>query len=198
MPGGPGDEYRRAPFLNASGLPPDALSWAPPPFTVASSASGEVTRVTSDSVAEDLSGCCRAVRHNRSGQISVSATSAARPGRIGGGNDAVAQTHFAIDVIEGLLRGLDATLADVTRTRVYVRHRKDCMAVAAAHGARFGDAKPAYTLVQANLAADEALVEIEVEAWAMAAPAPAAAAPTPSPAPAAQGRPGPRPSSNGS
>ena len=57
--------------------------------------------------------------------------------RVIGGSDPAAQAHFVIDKIEGALQSLGATLADVIRTRVYVRNIDDWEPVARAHGARF-------------------------------------------------------------
>jgi enamine deaminase RidA (YjgF/YER057c/UK114 family) len=81
-----------------------------------------------------------------------------------GGTDAAAQTHFAIDKIEGALQSLGGRLDDVVRTRVFVSRLADWPAVARAHGARFGRIKPANTLVRADLVGNEYLVEIEAEA----------------------------------
>ena len=81
-----------------------------------------------------------------------------------GGSDPAAQAHFVIDKIEGALQSLGATLADVTRTRIYVRNVNDWEPVARAHGARFAAIQPANTLVGAALVGDEYLVEIEAEA----------------------------------
>ncbi len=81
-----------------------------------------------------------------------------------GGTDPAAQTHFAIDKIEGALQSLGAKLEDVVRTRVFVAHLDDWEAVARAHGERFRHIQPANTLVAASLVGDEYLVEIEAEA----------------------------------
>ena len=94
----------------------------------------------------------------------MSGTTATMGDRVIGAGDAAAQTHFVIDKIEGVLQSLGASLADVVRTRVYVRNIADWEAVARAHGARFGAVRPANTLVSAALVGDEYLVEIEVEA----------------------------------
>ena len=84
--------------------------------------------------------------------------------RVIGGSDAAAQTHFVIDKIEGALQSLGAKLADVIRTRIYVRNIADWEPVARAHGARFREIQPANTLVAADLVGDAYLVEIEAEA----------------------------------
>jgi enamine deaminase RidA (YjgF/YER057c/UK114 family) len=111
---------------------------------------------------ERLAGFARAVRQGR--RVVVSGTTATLGDRVIGGNDPAAQAHFAIDKIEGALHSLGATLADVIRTRVYVRNIADWEAVARAHGARFATIQPANTLVAAALVGDEYLVEIEADA----------------------------------
>lgn len=94
----------------------------------------------------------------------MSGTTATLGDRAIGGSDPAAQTHFAIDKIEGALQSLGAALTDVVRTRVYVRHVRDWEAVARAHGERFGRIQPANTLIGADLVGDEYLVEIEADA----------------------------------
>jgi enamine deaminase RidA (YjgF/YER057c/UK114 family) len=112
---------------------------------------------------EALAGYARAVRVGD--RILVSGTTATdADGRLVGAGDAAAQARFALDKIEGALRQLGGTVADVVRTRVYVRDIGDWEAVARVHGERFGAIRPANTLVQAHLVGDEYLVEIEAEA----------------------------------
>ena len=54
-------------------------------------------------------------------------------------------------------------MADVVRTRIYLRHVDDWEPVARAHGERFEAIRPANTLVQALLVGDAYLVEIEAD-----------------------------------
>jgi len=79
---------------------------------------------------------------------------------------AYAQAVAALVRIQAALEALDATLADVVRTRMYVvdieRHQFD---VGRAHGEFFADVRPVSTMVGiAGLVGPEFLVEIEVEA----------------------------------
>ena len=82
---------------------------------------------------------------------------------VGPGNPA-AQTRFILDKIEAAIGELGADLADVVRTRIYVKNIEDWEPVARVHGDRFSHIRPANTLVQARLVGDEYLVEIEAEA----------------------------------
>ena len=161
IPGDCGDEYRRPPFLTASGDLSHHLDAMPAPFRVVEGAGGRTVCLSGTSW-EKLAGYARAVRHGR--RISVSGTTATLGDRLIGGRDAAAQTHFAIDKMEGALQSLGATLAHVVRTRVYVKNIADWEAVARAHGTRFGAVLPANTLVAATLVGDEYLVEIEADA----------------------------------
>jgi enamine deaminase RidA (YjgF/YER057c/UK114 family) len=111
---------------------------------------------------EALAGYARAVRVGD--RVLVSGTTATGPDGVVAPRDPAAQTRFILDRIEGALQRLGATLRDVVRTRVYVRDIADWEAVARVHGERFGDIRPANTLVQAHLVGDEYLVEIEAEA----------------------------------
>ena len=156
-----GDEYRKPPFLTASGDLSHHLDTMPAPYEVVPSLGGR-TACLSGTSWERVAGFARAVRHGR--RVSVSGTTATLGERVIGGRDPAAQAHFAIDKIEGALQSLGATIGDVVRTRVYVRDIADWEPVARAHGARFGAIKPANTLVQAGLVGPEYLVEIEADA----------------------------------
>ena len=161
IPGDSGDEYRRPPFLTASGDLSHHLDGFPPPFEVRPGSTGG-QRVRSGTDWEALAGYCRAVKRGR--MVFVSGTTATHGDRRIGGEDPTSQTHFAIDKIEGALRSVGGRLEDVVRTRIYVRDMADWEPVARAHGARFGAIQPANTLVQARLVGDGYRVEIEADA----------------------------------
>ncbi len=161
IPGDCGDEYRKPPYLTASGDLRHHLDSIPTPYHSAHGADGS-TRVLTGTSWEAIAGFSRAVR--RGNQVWISGTTATHRDRVIGGADPAAQAHFAIDKIDGALQTVGGRLEDVVRTRVFVRHITDWEPVARAHGERFGDILPANTLVQAELVGDEYLVEIEAEA----------------------------------
>ena len=161
IPGDCGDEYRKPPFLTASGDLSHHLESIPPPYAVQPGSDGR-SRVLSGTPWEEIASFCRAVR--RGERILVSGTTSTHRDRAVGGTDAAAQLHFAIDKIEGALQSLGSRLEDVVRTRVYARNLSDWEAVARVHGMRFREILPANTLVQAQLVGDEYLVEMEAEA----------------------------------
>jgi len=119
-------------------------------------------RVSGGTSYEALAGYSRAVRVGD--RVLVSGTTASGPDGPVGVGDAAAQARFVLDRIEHALTELGATLRDVVRTRIFVRHIEDWQAVARVHGERFGQVRPANTLVQATLVHPELLVEIEAEA----------------------------------
>jgi len=160
IPGDCGDEYRRPPYLTATGDLSHHVKSFPPAYETR--VSGDRTLCLSGTPWEPIAGYSRAVR--KGSGISVSGTTASHGSRSIGGIDAAAQTHFVIDKIEGALESLGGRLEDVVRTRVFVRRIQDWEAVARAHGERFGHVQPANTLVEAALVSEDALVEIEADA----------------------------------
>lgn len=160
-----GDEYRKPPFLTASGDLSHHLD-ALPPVWPRQPVPGHANRcrVDSGSVWEPLAGYSRAVRDGN--RILVSGTTATHgSGRLVGGSDAGAQAVYILDKIAASLGALGGRLDDVVRTRVYLTDAADWRAVSEVHGRYFGDIRPANTLLQVGaLIGDGYKVEIEAEA----------------------------------
>ena len=165
IPGDCGDEYRRPPFLTASGDLSHHLASFPAPYRVVEGPHGRL-QVRSGTSWETMYGYARAVRSGS--RIQVSGTTASHGDRLIGGTDPYAQAVFVLDKVQGAIESLGGTLADVVRTRVFVSKIANWQEVARAHGERFGTHTPAITpantLVEARLVGDEYLVEIEAEA----------------------------------
>ena len=161
IPGDCGDEYRKPPFLTASGDLSHHLEELPKPYKVQAGANGSL-QVFSGTVWEGMAGYSRATR--RGNRISVSGTTATHGHHMIGGKDAGAQAQFILDKIEAAIISLGGKMEDVIRTRIFVNNIKDWEAVARAHGQRFAQIQPANTLVEAKLVGEGYLVEIEAEA----------------------------------
>jgi len=161
IPGDCGDEYRRPPYLTASGDLSHHIDALPPPFEVRRGEDGR-QRVLSGTVWEDIAGFSRAVRCGH--RVVISGTTATHGDRAIGGSDPASQAHFIIDKIEGALQSLGGSLQDVVQTRVYIQETEHWDQVARVHGERFREIGPANTLVQAGIIGSEYLVEIEAEA----------------------------------
>ena len=162
IPGDCGDEYRKPPFLTASGDLSDHFNEVPSAYNK-KELSGKRSAVSSGTSWEGIGGYSRAVRIGD--HIWVSGTTATHRESNIGGSDPESQTHFIIDKIQGALESLGGCLKDVVRTRVYLRDISDWEVVAKVHGRRFGDIAPANTLVQAGLVGEKYLVEIEADAF---------------------------------
>ncbi|HUM11203.1 MAG TPA: aldo/keto reductase [Myxococcaceae bacterium] len=160
IPGDCGDEYRRPPYLTATGDLSQHVRSFPSPYRTQESEGR--TLCLSGTPWEPLAGYARAVR--KGSRICVSGTTASHGSRAIGGLDPAAQTHFVIDKLEGALESLGGRLENVVRTRVFVRRIQDWEVVARVHGERFGHIQPANTLVEAALVSEDALVEIEADA----------------------------------
>ena len=80
--------------------------------------------------------------------------------------DAYGQSKAALDKIERALEEAGARLDQVVRTRIFVTDIGDFDAVARAHAERFGDVRPASTLVAVSrLVGPDLVVEIEADAY---------------------------------
>jgi aryl-alcohol dehydrogenase-like predicted oxidoreductase/enamine deaminase RidA (YjgF/YER057c/UK114 family) len=164
IPGDCGDEYRRPPYLTASGDLSHHLSATPSVFKAEPMLNRpDRLRASSGSIWEPIAGYSRAVRVKD--RIHVSGTTATHGSdRCVAPGDAGAQTTYILDKISASIAALGGTIDDVVRTRIYVRNAKDWEAVARAHGRVFGDTLPANTLVEAGNLIGEYEVEIEAEA----------------------------------
>lgn len=79
--------------------------------------------------------------------------------------DPEAQTRRCLEIIGSALQEAGATTADVVRTRMFIVDPADGEAVGRAHGAVFGEVRPAATMVAVSALLDPAWkVEIEAEA----------------------------------
>ncbi|GAB4116882.1 MAG: RidA family protein [Roseiflexaceae bacterium] len=121
------------------------------------------TRISSGTPWEAMAGYSRAVRVGTT--IYVSGTTASNEqGDVQHPGDAGAQATYIIRKIERALQQAGASLEDVVRTRVFIRSIDDWEVVARAHGAIFGEIRPANTLVRAEMIDPRMLVEIEAVA----------------------------------
>jgi enamine deaminase RidA (YjgF/YER057c/UK114 family) len=121
-------------------------------------------RISSGGPWEALAGYSRAIVAGDA--CHVSGTTDAGPGGHSlHPGDAAAQARAAWTIVERALAEAGFSLRDVVRTRMYVVSIDDAPAVAAVHGALFGEIRPASTLVQvAGLMEPSLLVEVEAEA----------------------------------
>ena len=164
IPGDCGDEYRRPPYLTASGDLSHHLSAIPSVYKAEPMPNRpDRSRASSGSIWEPIAGYSRAVRVKD--RISVSGTTATHGAdRCVAPGDAGAQTTYILDKIAASISALGGKMEDVIRTRIYVRNAADWEPVARAHGRVFGDTLPANTLVEAGNLIGDYEVEIEADA----------------------------------
>ncbi len=163
IPGDCGDEYRKPPFLTASGDLSHHLSAIPPAYPAIPTPHRTGLRISSGSKWEPIAGYCRAMRVKDT--IYVSGTTATHSdGRCIAPGDAAAQATYILDKITGAITAAGGKIEDVVRTRVYLREEASCEAVSLAHGRVFSRIMPANTLIVAGGLIGDYEVEIEADA----------------------------------
>lgn len=165
IPGDCGDEYRRPPFLTASGDLSHHLDSLPKIYSAVSvEGHPKRQRIDSGSVWEAACGFSRAVRDGD--RILVSGTTATDgKGNVVCKGDVAGQTIFILDKIAASLSALGGSMDDVVRTRIYMRDASQWEVASRVHGHVFKTIRPANTLIQiANLVGDYE-IEIEAEAY---------------------------------
>ncbi|MGI9491624.1 MAG: aldo/keto reductase, partial [Geminicoccaceae bacterium] len=165
IPGDCGDEYRKPPFLTASGDLSHHLSQLPKAYPVATV--GDRSRVDTGSTTEQVFGYSRAIRVGD--RIMVSGTTATHGERgVVCPGDVEGQATHILDKIHAAITTLGGNIDDVIRTRVYMKDASRWQEAARVHGRVFQNALPANTLIEIkDLVGD---YEIEIEAEAIVSP----------------------------
>jgi enamine deaminase RidA (YjgF/YER057c/UK114 family) len=124
----------------------------------------EIRRTYSGAPWESQIGYCRAIRAGD--HIYVTGTAPVDDhGRTFAPGDAYAQTRRCLDIIRRALRGLDADLVNIVRTRMFVTDIQRWAEFGRAHQEFFGEHRPATTMVEVRaLIHPDMLIEIEADA----------------------------------
>ena len=122
----------------------------------------ERQNIASGSPYEPVMGFSRAVRAGA--HVFVAGTAPVMPDGADPPADAYGQTQRCLEIIVGALREAGAGPEHVVRTRIFATQAADFDEVARAHGAVFGEIRPACTYVVAQLLDPRWRVEIEAEA----------------------------------
>jgi enamine deaminase RidA (YjgF/YER057c/UK114 family) len=159
LPGDCGDEYRKPPYLTASG----DLSHHLKAEKKASTQERHRQNFSSGTKWEPMAGYSRAVRVGS--RILVSGTTATHgAGTIVCRGDVEGQTVYALDKIAAAIEALGGRLEDVVRTRVYLKDASKWEPVARVHGRYFGDIRPVNTMIGIADFVGDYEIEIEAEA----------------------------------
>ena len=164
IPGDCGSEYRRPPYLTASGDLSHHLQGLPRVYRAEPMPDRPARlRIDTGSVWEPICGYSRAVRMGD--RILVSGTTATHGGgRVVCPGDPGGQAVYILDKIQASIEALGGTLEDVIRTRIFVRDQRQWEPIARVHGRYLGHVRPANTLVEVSNLVGEYEVEIEAEA----------------------------------
>jgi enamine deaminase RidA (YjgF/YER057c/UK114 family) len=122
----------------------------------------ERQRIASGSPYEPIMGFSRAVRVGQ--HVFVAGTAPVMPEGEELPPDAHRQATRCLEIVVGALREAGAGPEDVVRTRIFATSADDFEEIARAHGAVFGDVRPACTYVVTQLIDPRWRVEIEAEA----------------------------------
>lgn len=118
---------------------------------------------------EDAVGYSRVVRVGD--HVRVAGTGAVRDGAVVGLGDLYTQTRTVLSIIEESLAQVDATIADVVLTRVYLTDITRWPDYARAHREVFDAVRPVTTAIEVPALIDPGmLVEIEAEAFCVRRP----------------------------
>lgn len=163
IPGDCGSEYRRPPFLTASGDLSHHLDALPCVYQSEKIEGFEQRfRISSGSEFEPICGYSRGMRAGN--RILISGTTATHGTDRVIGNDPRTQMVYVMDKIAASIASLGGSLSDVVRTRIFLTNHQDWEAVSRVHGRYFGDVLPANTLVEVSNLVGDYMIEVEAEA----------------------------------
>jgi enamine deaminase RidA (YjgF/YER057c/UK114 family) len=164
IPGDCGDEYRRSPYLTASGDLSHHIASFPKVYAAQPMPDRPARlRLDTGSIWESLAGYSRAVRIGD--RIVVSGTTATHgAGEVIAPGSPGSQTVYILDKIRASIEALGGTMEDVVRTRVYLRDQSRWEEVSRVHGRILGHVRPANTILEVSALVGNYDVEIEAEA----------------------------------
>ncbi|MEM6667117.1 MAG: aldo/keto reductase, partial [Pseudomonadota bacterium] len=162
IPGDCGDEYRRPPYLTASGDLSHHLDSLPSIYAP-EQYGPDRWRVSSGSVWESVCGFSRAVRVGN--RVLVSGTTATHgPERDICKGDVRGQMVYCLDKIAAAIVAFGGSLDDVVRTRIYMADASCWEEASRVHGRYFKDVLPANTLIEISHMVGGYDIEVEAEA----------------------------------